>query len=104
MYSIKHEYNSSVERHMLDNLKVSGSILSQGEPLFCCPVLIYMSFHTEITRENTSSKHGRYTRNVAYKILSLKQVYYTCFSIFELVFWMLATQNKNNLLHVKTRD
>ena len=104
MSSIKHEYNSSVERHMLGNQKVWGSILSQGEPLFCCPVLIYMIFHTEITREHTSSKHGRYTRNVAYKISSLKQVYYMCFSIFELVFWMLAKRNKHNLLHVKTQD
>ena len=100
MSLIKHEYNSSVERHMLANQKVWGLILSQGVPLPCCPVLI----DTEITRENTSSKHGRYTRNVANRISSLKQVYNTCCSFFELVFGMLATQNKHNLLHVETQD
>ena len=104
MSSIKYEYNSSVERHMLANKKVWGSRLSLGVALFCCPVLIDMSFHTEITRKNTSSKHGRYTRNVANRISSLKQVYNTCFSFFELVFLMLATQDKHDLLHVETRD
>ena len=59
---------------MLANLKVWGSILSQGVPLFCCPVLIYTSFYTEITCGNTSSKHGRYTRNVANRISNLKQI------------------------------
>ena len=48
------QYNSSVERHMLANQKVWGSILSQGVPLFSCPVLIDTTFYTEITRENTS--------------------------------------------------
>ena len=36
---------------MLDNQKVWG--LSQGVPLFCCPILIDTSFYTEITGENT---------------------------------------------------
>ena len=53
MSQIKQEYNSSVERHMLANQKVWGSILSQGMPFLYCPVLIYTSFYTEITRENT---------------------------------------------------
>ena len=86
---------------MLGNQKIWGLIISQGVPFLCCPVLIYTSFYTEITRENTSSKHGRYTRNVANRISSLKQVYYTSFCFFELVFWMLATQDKHNILHVK---
>ena len=88
-------YNSSVERHTLANQKVWGSILS-------CPVLIDMSFYTESTSKNTSSKHGTYTRNVANRIMSLKQVNKMCFSFFELVFWTLATQDKHNLLHVET--
>ena len=71
MSSIKHKYNSSVERHMLANQKVWGSILSQGVPLFCCPVLSDMSFYTEITRKNTSSKHRSYTRNVGNRISSI---------------------------------
>ena len=88
MSSIKHQYNSLVERHiMLGNQKVWGSILSQVEPSFCFPVNIFTSFYTEITRESTSSKHGRYTRNVANRIPSLTKVYYLCFSFFELVFW-----------------
>ena len=62
---------------MLDNSKVWGSILSQGVPLFCGTVLLDTGFYTEITRKNTSSKHRRYTRNVANRISSLKQVYYT---------------------------
>ena len=102
MSSIKQEYNSSVERHMLANQKVWVSILSQGVPLFCCPVLIDKSFYTEITRKNMSSKHGRYTRNVANRISSLKQVYNTRFNFFEHV--ILATQDKHNFLHVETRD
>ena len=44
MSPIKQEYNSSVERHMLANQKVWGSILSQGMPFLFCPVLIYTSF------------------------------------------------------------
>ena len=66
---------------MLGNPKVWGSILSHGVPLFCCPVLIDTRFYTEITRKNTSSKHGRYTRNVANRISSLKQFYNTCFKV-----------------------
>ena len=41
---------------MLANQKVWGSILSKGSTFFSFPVRIYMSFHTEIPRENTSSK------------------------------------------------
>ena len=89
---------------MLANQKVWGSTLSQGVPLSCCPVLIDTSFYTEITGRNTSSKHGRYMRNVANRISSLKEVYNTYFSFFELVFWMLATRDKHSLLHVKTQD
>ena len=48
MSSIKHEYNSSVERHTLANQKVWHSILSQRVPLLHCPVLIDTSFYTEI--------------------------------------------------------
>ena len=58
---------------MLGNQKIWGSIISQGVPFLCCPVLIYTSFYTEITRENTNSKHGRYTRNVANRISSLNR-------------------------------
>ena len=103
MSSIKHENNSSLERHMLTDQKVWGLILSQGLPFFCCPLLVDTSFYTEITRKR-SSKQVRYTRNVGNRISSLKQVYNTCFSFFELVFWMLATQDKHNFLHVETRD
>ena len=74
MSLIKHRYTSSVEKHMLANQKVSGSILRHAELSFCCPVRIYMSFYTEITRENTSSKHERYTRNGANRISSLTRV------------------------------
>ena len=51
MSTIKHEYNSSVERHKLANQIVWGLILSQGLPLFCFPVLIDTSFYTDITRK-----------------------------------------------------
>ena len=68
MFSIQHKYSSSVERHVLAHLKVRGSILSQAEPRFCCDVRIYTSFYTEITGENKSSKHERYTRNGANRI------------------------------------
>ena len=54
MSLIKHIYTSSVEKHMLANQKVRGSILSQAEISFCCPVRIYTTFYTEITRENMS--------------------------------------------------
>ena len=53
---------------MLANQKVKGSILSEAELSFCCPVQIYTSFYTEITREKTSLKHERYTRNLANRI------------------------------------
>ena len=74
MFSIKHEYTSSVEKHMLANQKVRGSILSQAVLSFCCPVRIYTSLYTEITRKNTSSKHEGYTRNGANRISSLTRV------------------------------
>ena len=89
---------------MLANQKVWGTILSQGVLSFCRPVLIYKTFYTEITRKNMSLKHERYMRNIANRISSLTQVYYTCFSFFEHVFWTLATWDKNHILHVKTRD
>ena len=44
MSPIKKEYNSSVERQMLANQKVWGSIPSQGMPFSFCPVLIETSF------------------------------------------------------------
>ena len=44
MSPIKQEYNSSVERHMLANQKVWGSIPRHGRPFFFCPVLIDTSF------------------------------------------------------------
>ena len=59
---------------MLANQKVRGSILSQAEHSFCGPGRIYTSFHREITRENTSSKHERYTRKGANRISSLTRV------------------------------
>ena len=34
MYLMKHKYNSSVERHVLANQKVRGSILVQGTAFF----------------------------------------------------------------------
>ena len=99
MSSIKHKYDSSVERHM-----VWGLILTQVVLRFCCPVRIHTRFYTDITGENTSSKHERYMRNVANRTLSLTLVYYLCFSFFELMFRMLATRDKQNFLHVKTQD
>ena len=56
MSSINHKYSSSVERYMLANHKVRGSILSEAVLSFRYHVRIYTSFYTEITRENTSSK------------------------------------------------
>ena len=44
MSPIKEEHNSSVERHMLANQKVWGSIPSHGRPFLFCPVLIDTSF------------------------------------------------------------
>ena len=46
----------------------------------------------------------KYTKNVANRIPSLAKDYYTCFSFFELAFWMLATRDKHDFLHVQTRD
>ena len=48
MSPIKQEYNSSVERHMLANQNVWGSISSQGMLFLFCPVLIYTSFTPEL--------------------------------------------------------
>ena len=59
---------------MLANQKVKGSILSLAELSFCGHARIYTSFHREKTRENTSSKHERYTRNGANRISSLTRV------------------------------
>ena len=78
---------------MLANYKVRGSILSEAVLSFCYHVRIYMSFYTEITRENTSSKHKRYTRNGANRISSLTRVSYTCFRAFELVLCTLITRD-----------
>ena len=44
MSPIKQEHNSSVERHMLANQKVWGSIPSHGRPFIFFPVLIDTSF------------------------------------------------------------
>ena len=44
-------------------------------------------------KENTSSKHKRYTRNGANRISSLTRVSYTCFRAFELVLCTLATRD-----------
>ena len=92
MSSINQECNSSVVKHMLANPKVRGSILSQAE-LFFSPARIYTSFYTEITRQNTSSKHERYTRNGANRISSLTRVWYTYFRSFELVFCTVVTRD-----------
>ena len=54
MSLIKHRYTSTVEKHILANQKVRGSILSQAGLSFCSPVRIYTTFYTEITRENTN--------------------------------------------------
>ena len=59
---------------MLADQKVEGSNLTKVVSLFRFPVRIYTSFHTYITRENTSSKHERYTRNGANRISSLTRV------------------------------
>ena len=74
MSSINPKYSSSVERHMLANQKVMGSILSQAEHTFCGPARMYTSFYREITRKNTNSKHERYTRNGANRISSITLV------------------------------
>ena len=93
MSSNNQEYTSSVAKHMLTNKKVRGSILSLAEHSFCGSARIYTSFYREITRENTSSKHERYTTNVANRISNLTQVSYTCFRSFELVFCTLITRD-----------
>ena len=59
---------------MLANHEVWGSILSEAIISFCYHVRINTSFYTEITRENMSSKHERYTRNEADRISSLTLV------------------------------
>ena len=59
---------------MLAYHKVRGSIPSEAVLSFCYHVRIYTSFYTEITRENTSSKHERYMRNGANRISSLTRV------------------------------
>ena len=74
MSSINHKCNSSVVKHMLANPKVRGSILSLAELSSFGPARIYTSFYTEITRQNTSSKYERYTKNGANRISSLTGV------------------------------
>ena len=62
MSPIKQEYNSSVERHLLANQKVWGSIQSQGMPFLFCPVLIYTSFTQKLlekTRVKTRKVHDK---------------------------------------------
>ena len=57
MSPIKQEYNSLVERHMLANQKVWGSIIGQGMPFLFCYVLIYTSFTPKLqgkTRVNNT--------------------------------------------------
>ena len=93
MSSIRHKYTSSVVRHMLAYLKVRGSIPSQAVLSFCCDLRINTSFYSEITSENTSSKHERYTRNGANRISSLTRVLFTCFRAFELVVCRLITRD-----------
>ena len=82
---LKHEYTSSVERHMPANWKDWGSILGQGGTFFYSCTNVHVFLH-RITRKNTSSKHERYTRKRANRIASLTWVWYTCFRAFELVF------------------
>ena len=74
MSANNHKCTSSVEKHMLANQKVRGSILSQAEHNFCGPTRIYTSLYREIIKENTSLKHEKYTRNGANRISSLTQV------------------------------
>ena len=71
MSSNNHKCTSSVEKHILANQKVRGLILSLADHSFCGHAQIYTSFYREITRENMSSKHERYTRNGANRISSV---------------------------------
>ena len=48
MSSIKHEYTSSVVRHMLAYLKVRGLIPLVRQCLVCCDVRINTSFYPEL--------------------------------------------------------
>ena len=59
---MKHEYSSSVERHMQANLKVWGSKLRQGS-IFSFQVRIYTSFYTEI-KGKTRVQNTRGTREM----------------------------------------
>ena len=63
MSPIKQVCNSSVERHMLANQKVGGSIPSQGVPFLFCAVLIYTSF-TQKLRGKTQVKNKGGTREM----------------------------------------
>ena len=60
---IKQEYNTSVERHMLANQKVWGSIPSHGRPFLFCPVLVYKSF-AETLQGKTRVKNTGGTREM----------------------------------------
>ena len=50
MSSINHKYNSSVERHMLANQKVRGSILQQ------CIVFVVLYEFTRVFRQKLQGK------------------------------------------------
>ena len=63
MAPIKQEYNSSVERHMLANQKVWGSVQCQGRPFLFCLLLIYMSF-TQKLQGKTRVKNTGGTREM----------------------------------------
>ena len=59
MFEMKHEYNSSVERHVLANQKVRGSRLGQGSKfLYSCTNL------HEFSHRNHEGKHEFKTREV----------------------------------------
>ena len=58
MSPIKQEHNSSVERHMLANQKVWGSIPSQRMPFLFSPVLIYTGFTQKLQRKTQVKNTG----------------------------------------------
>ena len=61
MFPIKHEYTSSVEKHMLANQKVPGSILSQA--VLSLKLLSCANLH-EFLHRNYQEKHEFETREV----------------------------------------
>ena len=60
MSAKNHKCTSSVEKHMLANQKVRGSILSQAGHNFCGPARIDTSF----LHRNNKGKHEFKTREV----------------------------------------